>query len=68
MSKLLASVGNVAGVAGVLVCAVAGAARVLGQYDVGGLSMITLFIVGTGLMVFACLVKLHLIASRLPGG
>jgi hypothetical protein len=68
MSKLLASVGNVAGVAGVLVCAVAGTARVLGQYDVGGLSMITLFIVGLGLMVSACLAKLHIIASRLPGG
>jgi hypothetical protein len=68
MSKFLASVGNVAGVAGVLVCAVAGAARVLGQYDVGGLSMITLFIVGLGLMVSACLAKLHIIASRLPGG
>jgi hypothetical protein len=68
MSKLLAIVGNVAGIAGILFCVVAGAARILGHYGVGSLGMITLFTVGTGLMVFACLVKLQLMASRLPGG
>jgi hypothetical protein len=66
MNGWLFPVSNVAGIAGVLLCAIAGVGRLLGYYAVGGLGFITIFIAGTGLMVFACLLKLQLIASRPP--
>jgi hypothetical protein len=66
MNKLITFVGDVAGVVGILVCAITGAARVLGHYELGGVGTIALFTVGMGVMVFACLAKLHVIASRLP--
>lgn len=66
MNGWLSPVSNVAGIAGALLCAITGAGRLLGYYDVGGLGLITIFLAGTGLMVFACLLKLQLIAARLP--
>lgn len=66
MNGWLSPASNVAGIAGALLCAIAGLGRLLGYYAVGGLGLITIFVAGTGLMVFACLLKLQLIASRLP--
>ncbi|MBL8223820.1 MAG: hypothetical protein JNM50_00705 [Chromatiales bacterium] len=66
MNGWLSPAGNVAGIAGAVLCAITGAGRLLGYYDVGGLGLITIFLAGIGLMVFACLLKLQLIASRLP--
>ena len=59
MGKILGLVGNVAAIAGILLAFGAGLARVLGLYLVSGYAAMTLFQVGTGLMVLACLCKLE---------
>ena len=66
MQKVLALIGSITGIAGVLVCLIAGLARVGGFYYVWGYEATTLFSAGTGLMIFACLARLEEIraASR----
>jgi hypothetical protein len=66
MERMLTLVGNLSALAGILLCAGAGITRVLGFYLVSGYAAMTLFQVGTGLMVLACLCKLEslLIRSR----
>jgi hypothetical protein len=59
MQLLLNYSGNAAGIFGALLCALSGANRFLGSYYIGGFESTTLFSVGTGLMVFACLMKLE---------
>ena len=63
MDNMLGIVGNIAGVLGVLVCAVAGIFRLSGSFYVFGYEAQTLFIGGIALMVMACLAKLHQIAK-----
>ena len=65
MQQLLNLAGSIAGVLGILVCTVGGLARVSGLYYVAGFQSTTLFMVGTGVMVFACLVKLEVLQSQL---
>ena len=62
MLKAIELLGYVAAVAGILLCAVAGIARISGHYLVGGYESMTLFNAGVGLMVFAVLVKVELLA------
>lgn len=64
MNKLIGVAGNVAAVAGILVCVLTGAARIFGIYEIAGIDAIAGFTVGIGLMVFACLAKLHLLTVR----
>ena len=64
MQQLLATIGSISGVLGALICAVAGLARITGMYHVGGYEATTLFMVGTGVMVFACLAKLEVMSKR----
>ncbi len=64
MNKNMVFAGSVTGMIGVLVCAVAGLARVAGSFYVLGFQSTTLFNVGVGLMVFACLIKLEELAAR----
>lgn len=59
MNNLLELAGNLAAILGILVCAVAGVARLTGYYYVFGYEAVTLFIAGMALMVMACLAKLH---------
>jgi len=59
MANLLEILGNGTGLLGMLICLVAGVARILGSYHVIGYEAITLFIGGIALMVMACLIKLH---------
>ena len=59
MDKLLDVFGNVAAALGILICLVAGVARVAGNHYVFGYEAITLFIGGIALMVMACLARLH---------
>ncbi len=67
MNNLINLAGSAAGVLGALLCAVAGLARVAGVYHLASFEATTLFTVGTGLMVFACLLKLELLLrSRAP--
>ena len=68
MNKLIGISGNVAAVAGVLLCVLTIAARILGAYEMAGIDMISLFTVGTGMMVFACLAKLHVLTVRTGRG
>ena len=67
MNKLIGMAGDAAAVVGILLCAVTGAARILGVYYLIGVGTMTLFTVGIGLMVFACLAKLHLLAAQPKG-
>ena len=64
MLQFLNYAGNAAGVFGVLLCAISGINRLMGNYYVGGVEASTLFMVGTGLMVFACLVKLETLVRK----
>ena len=59
MNNLLELAGNIAAILGILVCALAGVARITGYYYVFGYEAVTLFIAGMALMVMACLAKLH---------
>ena len=64
MGKMLGIAGNVSAVVGILLAFGAGLARVLGLYLVSGYTTMTLFQVGTGLMVLACLYKLETMQSH----
>ena len=64
MPKILQQIANLAAILGIVVCAVAGAARLTGSYHVASYEAMTLFNVGVGLMVFAVLVKLETLLRR----
>ena len=64
MERMLMLVGNLSALAGILLCAGAGGARVMGLYLFSGYSTMTIFQVGTGLLVLACLAKLELLLMR----
>ena len=64
MGKMLGVLGNVSAVVGILLAFGSGLARVLGLYLVSGYTTMTLFQVGTGLMVLACLCKLEALQNR----
>lgn len=59
MDKLLDVSGNVVGIAGILICLLAGISRLIGEYYILKFEIVTLVIGGTALMVMACLIKLH---------
>lgn len=63
MLKNFALAGRISGILGVLVCLVAGLSRVAGMYYVVGFQSTTLFNVGIGLMVFACMVRLEVLSD-----
>jgi hypothetical protein len=64
MHKLLELTGSIAGGLGVLLCAISGLARVAGLHHLAGYESTTVFSVGTGLMVLACLAKLEALAAQ----
>ena len=59
MMKMIQSVGDAAGLLGILVCIAAGLARLGGTWSVGGVQIATLFQLGIALMVLACLAKVQ---------
>ncbi|MDZ7752590.1 MAG: hypothetical protein U5S82_13195 [Gammaproteobacteria bacterium] len=59
MRELSNTLGNIAAILGILICLVSGGARVAGFYYIFNYEALTLFIGGTGLMVFACLAKVE---------
>ena len=63
MQQLLTLTGSIAAILGILLCAISGLARVFGIYYLAGYQSTTIFIVGTGVMVFACLVKLQVVLA-----
>ena len=64
MSQLLTNAGTVAGVLGALICLVSGLARISGSFYFSNFEATTLFMVGVGLMVFGCLMKLEVLSRR----
>lgn len=64
MYKHLALAGSLSGILGMLTCLISGLARVAGYYYLADYQSTTVFNMGVGLMVFACLVRLETI-SRL---
>lgn len=65
MQRLLRWSATVTAVLGVLCCAVAALSRLSGAYRVfGGPEVISVFMLGIGLMVFACLATLELRLQR----
>ena len=64
MPKILHQIANLAAILGIVVCSVAGAARLTGSYHVASYEAMTLFNAGAGLMVFAVLVKLEVLLRR----
>jgi type IV secretory pathway VirB2 component (pilin) len=56
--------GNIAGLVGIVVCAVAGIARLLGYYYLLKFEVVTLIIGGTALMVMGCFLKLLQLSRR----
>ena len=64
MQQLLTLSGHIAAVLGILLCAASGLARLSGSYHLAGYEATTLFMVGTGVMVFACVVKLEALSQQ----
>ncbi len=63
MDTILAWAGNLAALAGIAICAIAGVARLTGSFFMSGFAVGTLFLGGMALMVLACLIKVHLLAA-----
>ena len=65
MDKVIEAVGNIAAVFGILACLVSGVFNLMGHHRVFDASLVeSVFLFGVGLMVMACLAKLHLLSSR----
>ena len=64
MQQLLNYTGNTTAGLGVLLCIAAGLTRLMGSFYLAGYAATTIFSVGTGLMVFACLVKLQALLDQ----
>jgi hypothetical protein len=67
VNKVISISGDVAAVVGILLSVLSGGARVFGIYDIAGIDAIAVFTVAIGIMVFACLAKLHLLTVRVQG-
>tara|TARA_R110001583_G_scaffold121491_1_gene272698 strand:+ start:569 stop:775 length:207 start_codon:yes stop_codon:yes gene_type:complete len=68
MQQLIQWSGNTAAVVGVLCCIVAVLARLSGAYYIAGnTEAMSVFSLGVGLMVFACLAKLELLLQQGKG-
>lgn len=59
MYKHLALAGSISGIVGALLCFIAVLARIADYYYLAGYQSMTVFNIGVGMMVFACLVKLE---------
>lgn len=64
MTKSIDIIGNIAAVLGIIICFVSGISRLMGNMYTLGFSSVTLFTLGIGLMVFACLAKLHTLSTK----
>ena len=67
METLLIWTGRLAGLAGVVLCVIAGAARLSRVYWLGQFQAITLLQVGVASMVLGCLCLLMVLLERLGG-
>jgi hypothetical protein len=67
VETLLIWTGRLAGLAGVVLCVIAGAVRLSGAYWVGGFEAITLLQAGVAGMVLGCLCLLMVLLERIGG-
>jgi hypothetical protein len=65
MDRLLLWLGRAAGVAGALICVVAGALRLTGSYWLGRFQLGSLLLVGVAAMTLGCLCFLAVLTERL---
>lgn len=63
MYKYLTLAGFISGIVGMVICLISGLARIAGTYYLADYQSTTVFNMGVGLMVFACLVKLETMAT-----
>ena len=63
--RILSHIATVAGIAGVVICLLAGVIRLMGDYYFVGFEILTLFNIGVAAMVFSCLLKLEYIVYSL---
>lgn len=61
-------IGRLAGLAGVLMCLVAGSARLSGAFRIRGFQTGTVLQVGMAAMIFGCLAHLIVLTARLTSG
>ncbi|MBK6402665.1 MAG: hypothetical protein IPJ52_02310 [Rhodocyclaceae bacterium] len=64
MDGLLTWLGRITGIAGALLCAIGGLARLSGSFWLGGFQAGTLLQAGSAMMTFACLCLLVLLSGR----
>lgn len=64
MHQVLTFTSNIAALVGILLCTISGITRLGGSYHLAGYEATTLFTVGIGVMVFACLVKLEVLSIQ----
>jgi len=67
MNNLYKATAILSGGFGALLCVIAGICRILGYYHLAGYEAMTLFTAGTGLMVFACMLKLDTLLGQQRG-
>ena len=66
MDQVIRILGDIAALAGLLLCLVSGVARLMNQWVQFGFETQTIFLVGVGLMVAGCLAKLHIMSRPSP--
>ena len=64
MEKMLDTAGSIVGAVGVVVCVLAGMARMLGMLTLAGSEMGTWFVVGIAIIAVGCFIKLQAISAR----
>lgn len=64
MQNSIETIGNIAAVVGILLCGLAGLARLTGSFNLMDFDPITIFIGGVGIMVFAVLAKVEALLRR----
>ena len=62
MNQILDKVGLVGGLVGIILCVVSGALRLAGNWQFHGFDLMTFFILGMGLLIAACFLKLQAMA------
>jgi hypothetical protein len=66
MEKLLLWIGRLAGLVGIVVCAVAVVVRASGKFTLGNFQVGTMLLAGMAIMLVACLGYLAVLAERPP--
>lgn len=65
MDRMLMAIGRLAGLAGAVLCAIAGIARLTGAYWLGGFQLTTLLQAGVAGMVLGCMCFLMVLVERI---